>query len=72
MIIAEKGRYTFDGSEEEVLAETMCILGILYSMLADNHGEDYAREKVSPMSELAVMYREKKVPAKLNKHQRES
>ncbi len=48
MIIAEMGHCTFDGTEEEVLAEAMCILGIIYSMLADNHGKDYAREKVSP------------------------
>ena len=71
MIIAEMGHCTFDGTEEEVLAEAMCILGIIYSMLADNHGKDYAREKVSPMGELAVLYKEKKTLTMPNKGKKE-
>lgn len=64
MITSDKGMIKFDGSETEVMADAMCILGILYRMLADSHGEGYAKEKVASMGELAVAHEERKAVVK--------
>ena len=60
MITTDKGLTKLDGTETEVMADTMCILGAIYRMLADSHDEEYAKKSVAALGEMAVAYEERK------------
>lgn len=55
MIKSKMGTVTIDGTEPEILAETMGILDAVFQMLKETHGEEYALRRVESLGSLYVM-----------------
>ena len=58
MIVSKEGKVTIDGTEPMILAETMGILDAVYQVLAENHGEDFARSRIESLGRLYLMREE--------------
>lgn len=60
MIKSESGTVVIDGTEPEILAETMGVLDAVYQMLVQNHGEDQARARIESIGTLYIKHEEMK------------
>ena len=54
MIKSRMGTVTIDGTESEILAETMGILDAVFQMLKETYGEKHALRRVESLGSLYV------------------
>ncbi len=55
MITSKDGTVTIEGTEPQLLAETMGILEAIYQMLKANHDDDFARSRVESLGRILIM-----------------
>lgn len=60
MIKSEDGLVVIEGTEPQILAETMGVLDAVYQMLLQNHDEDHAKRRIESLGTLYVQHEEKK------------